>query len=105
MKERWNRVIAFLKIKNNKRVGKKYNFYEHRNTHVVFDLKNKKKLILRKHLSNLAYKLHDMNNQGYKTNRDNIIEEFEYGGLEGVKYWVNKELRAFKKNITKTRTA
>jgi hypothetical protein len=46
-------------------------------------------------LSKLASNINDLNYKGYAINRENLIEEFEYGGLKAVGKFAEKEVGKF----------
>ena len=60
--------------------------------------RSKKKVKLRKYISELAYKLNEFNEIGYKENRDWLILAFNKGNLEGVGKHYQKQIEAYIKS-------
>ena len=88
------RLIAYFKEQLRKKNGKIHNYHQFKNTYVEYG-GNKSKVKLRAHLSKLASNINDLNYKGYLINRENLIEEFEYGGLKAVGKFADKEVNKF----------
>lgn len=67
--------------------------------------KSKKKVKLRKYISELAYKLNEFNEIGYKENRDGLILAFNKGNLEEVGKHYQKQIEAYIKSRQKLSVA
>ena len=96
------RFIAYLKEIFRKKNGKIHNYHNFKNTYVEYG-GNRSKVKLRAHLSKLASNINDLNYKGYLINRENLIEEFEYGGLKAVGKFADKEVNKFIDKSTKKR--
>jgi hypothetical protein len=88
------RFIKYLKEGFKKKDSKIHQYHQFKDTYVEYG-GNKSKVKLRSHLSKLASNLNDLNYKGYLINRENLIEEFEYGGLKAVGKFADNEINKF----------
>ena len=96
------RFLDFLKETFRKKDEKTHNYHQFKSTYVNY-LGRKSKVKLRNHIHKLATNLNELNYKGYNINREKLIEEFEYGGLEGVGEFTDKEISKFMKKSKEKR--
>ena len=85
------RFIKFFKDVLRSKERKQYNYQLSKGTMVKYN--NKRRSVkLRVHISELAKSFNELNYKGYSQNRIDIIEEYEYLGLEGVAKMADREM-------------
>lgn len=103
LKALWSKWIKIILNKKDKPL-KLEDYFIYKNVFVTLKA-NKKKVKLRKYISNLSRQLSEFNDFGYKTNRDELIAAFNKGSLEGVNKHYQEQIQLFIKSRQKLSVA
>ena len=96
------KIIAYIKERFRRKDGKQFNYPQHKNTYVEYS-DRKPKIKLRRHIAKLANHFNELNHKGYNFNRELLINEFEYLGIEGVSALATKQIKIYMTNLKKKR--
>jgi hypothetical protein len=82
-------------------MGSSNQYNDVKNGWVTFKAKGKRKVKLRKFISERAQLLANVNSSTFKANKEVLIEEFNENGLDGVNNLIREEFDYYKSKLSK----